>query len=113
LILLISVDWLPPYFSPSSACLILDTRVGRGRLLTPSRVTPNRGRASARTTSFGFVLSRLDGHLLGDGFVDDIVVRVRPRPDGSLVDVRSKSRDGQGDLGANAARIRQLANALR
>jgi uncharacterized protein (DUF1499 family) len=46
-------------------------------------------------------------------FVDDIVVRVRPRPDGSRVDVRSKSRDGQGDLGANAARIRQLADALR
>ena len=46
-------------------------------------------------------------------FVDDIVVRVRPRPDGSVVDVRSKSREGRGDLGANAARIRQLAEALR
>jgi uncharacterized protein (DUF1499 family) len=39
-------------------------------------------------------------------FVDDIVVRVRPLGTGSVVDVRSKSRDGKGDLGANARRIR-------
>lgn len=41
-------------------------------------------------------------------FVDDVVVRVRPHPSGSgsLVDVRSKSREGKGDIGANAARIR-------
>jgi uncharacterized protein (DUF1499 family) len=41
-------------------------------------------------------------------FVDDVVVRVRPAPSGggSIVDVRSKSRDGKGDIGANAARIR-------
>jgi uncharacterized protein (DUF1499 family) len=46
-------------------------------------------------------------------FVDDVVVRVRPAEGGgSLVDVRSKSRDGRGDLGANAARIRAFAEAL-
>ncbi len=45
-------------------------------------------------------------------FVDDVAVRVRAAPAGSLVDVRSKSRDGRGDLGANAARIRALAEAL-
>ena len=45
-------------------------------------------------------------------FVDDIAVRVRPATSGSRVDVRSKSRDGQGDLGANAARIRKLRDAL-
>jgi uncharacterized protein (DUF1499 family) len=39
-------------------------------------------------------------------FQDDIVIRVRPDGDGSRVDMRSKSRDGKGDLGANAARIR-------
>jgi uncharacterized protein (DUF1499 family) len=39
-------------------------------------------------------------------FVDDIVVRVRPESGGARVDVRSKSRVGQGDLGANAKRIR-------
>jgi uncharacterized protein (DUF1499 family) len=43
-------------------------------------------------------------------FVDDVSVRVRTHSEGgSTIDVRSKSRDGRGDLGANAARIRRLA----
>src|SRR5262245_43551106 len=46
LITLISVGWLPPYFHPSVACLILGTRVPFG-LITPPRVTPNRGCVSS------------------------------------------------------------------
>jgi uncharacterized protein (DUF1499 family) len=46
------------------------------------------------------------------GFHDDIVIRIRAEGDGSRVDMRSKSRDGQGDLGANAARIRAYLQAL-
>jgi uncharacterized protein (DUF1499 family) len=47
------------------------------------------------------------------GFQDDIVIRVRPDGDGaSRVDVRSKSRDGQGDIGTNAARIRAFVGRL-
>jgi uncharacterized protein (DUF1499 family) len=47
------------------------------------------------------------------GFQDDIVLRIRPDPaGGSRVDMRSKSRVGQGDLGANAARIRAFETAL-
>ncbi len=45
-------------------------------------------------------------------FVDDVTVRVRPSASGSEIDVRSKSRDGQGDLGANANRIRRFAEAF-
>jgi uncharacterized protein (DUF1499 family) len=45
-------------------------------------------------------------------FVDDIAVRVRPSGSGSVVDVRSKSRLGKGDLGANAAHIRALRSKL-
>ena len=46
-------------------------------------------------------------------FVDDVVVRVRPSEGGgATVDVRSKSRDGRGDLGANAERIRSFQAAL-
>ena len=41
------------------------------------------------------------------GFQDDVAIRVRPDGASSVVDVRSKSRDGKGDLGANAERIRQ------
>lgn len=47
------------------------------------------------------------------GFKDDIVVRVLPQPGGSRVDVRSLSRVGGGDLGANAARIRDYLAAVK
>lgn len=40
------------------------------------------------------------------GFEDDIAIRVRGQDSGSRLDIRSKSRDGRGDIGANAARIR-------
>ncbi len=40
------------------------------------------------------------------GFADDVVVRVRPRGHGSVVDLRSESRLGGSDVGENAARIR-------
>jgi uncharacterized protein (DUF1499 family) len=45
-------------------------------------------------------------------FVDDVTVRVTADGTGSRVDVRSKSRDGRGDLGANAKRIRALFDAI-
>jgi uncharacterized protein (DUF1499 family) len=47
------------------------------------------------------------------GFKDDIVVRVRPDASGgSRVDVRSVSRVGKSDLGANAARVRKYLAKL-
>jgi uncharacterized protein (DUF1499 family) len=45
-------------------------------------------------------------------FKDDIVVRVTPSSGGSRVDVRSKSRIGRSDLGANAKRIRLYTQKL-
>lgn len=48
------------------------------------------------------------------GFRDDFVVRLTDQADGSVrVDVRSKSRVGVSDLGANAARVRQFMNDMR
>lgn len=48
------------------------------------------------------------------GFKDDFVVRLVDQGDGSVrVDVRSKSRVGVSDLGANAARVRQFMKAMR
>lgn len=42
-------------------------------------------------------------------FKDDVVIRVQPRPDGkSAVYVRSSSRVGKGDLGANARHVIDL-----
>ncbi len=46
-------------------------------------------------------------------FVDDVVVRVRPHRRGSRVDVRSKSRDGKSDMGANARRIETILSLIR
>jgi uncharacterized protein (DUF1499 family) len=47
------------------------------------------------------------------GFKDDVVIRIEPAPAGSRVDVRSVSRVGRSDVGANAARIRAYLDRLR
>lgn len=46
------------------------------------------------------------------GFKDDVVIRVRPEGSGSRVDVRSVSRVGVSDLGANAKRVREFLAKL-
>jgi uncharacterized protein (DUF1499 family) len=46
------------------------------------------------------------------GFKDDVVVRVRPNGGGSRIDVRSVSRVGKSDVGANAQRIRRFLALL-
>ena len=45
-------------------------------------------------------------------FKDDVVIRVTPAAGGSRVDVRSVSRIGRSDLGANAKRIRAFVAKL-
>lgn len=47
------------------------------------------------------------------GFKDDVVIRVRSNAEGTLVDLRSVSRVGVSDLGANAERIRDFSEAFR
>lgn len=48
------------------------------------------------------------------GFKDDIVIRVRPSEGGgSVLDIRSISRVGASDLGANAARIKTFLKLMR
>lgn len=47
------------------------------------------------------------------GFKDDVVIRVRPSEGGgSIVDIRSVSRVGASDMGANAARIEAFLAAM-
>ena len=46
------------------------------------------------------------------GFQDDVVIRLRSSGGATLVDVRSKSRIGKGDMGANAARVRAFIKQL-
>jgi len=45
-------------------------------------------------------------------FKDDILIRVVPDGDGSRIDVRSISRVGLSDLGANSKRLRDLLNEI-
>ncbi len=58
------------------------------------------GRIEATDTTFWF------------GFKDDIVVRITATGKGSQIDVRSLSRVGRSDIGANAKRIRKYLNEL-
>lgn len=46
------------------------------------------------------------------GFKDDVVVRARESNGKTIVDVRSVSRVGQSDIGANAARIERFLGAF-
>ena len=46
------------------------------------------------------------------GFVDDVVIRIRPNDAGSRLDIRSVSRVGTGDRGLNAQRIRKFIRAV-
>jgi uncharacterized protein (DUF1499 family) len=47
------------------------------------------------------------------GFTDDIVIRVRAEGTGARIDMRSVSRVGRSDLGANARRMRPYLATLR
>ena len=46
------------------------------------------------------------------GFKDDVVIRIGSEGAMTLIDVRSKSRIGQGDMGVNASRIRAFRGNL-
>jgi len=46
------------------------------------------------------------------GFKDDIVIRITPDDKGARVDIRSLSRVGKSDVGANAKRIRAFLKRL-
>lgn len=47
------------------------------------------------------------------GFKDEVVVRIAATDEGSIIDIRSRSRIGRIDRGANAKRIRRYLNALK
>ena len=61
---------------------------------------PDRGLIEAVDTTFWF------------GFKDDVALRVRAYPQGSVVDVRSVSRVGLTDLGVNAARVKEILRRM-
>ena len=68
--------------------------------LEVANVDPNAGLVEATATTAWF------------GFKDDVVVRVVAEGSGSAIDVRSVSRVGRSDIGANAARIEVFLTAF-
>jgi uncharacterized protein (DUF1499 family) len=46
-------------------------------------------------------------------FLDDFVIQVRASGEGSLIEMRSRSREGKGDLGVNAQRIKEFFATLQ
>lgn len=89
-----------------------------------TQMTPDQAlqRAAATVTQLGWELvskdqtsgtiEAVDTTLLW-GFKDDIVIRIQATDAGSRIDLRSVSRVGLSDLGANAARIRKFIEAFR
>jgi uncharacterized protein (DUF1499 family) len=86
---------------PPAAALARAERAARGLGWEVVAVDSADGRIEATTRTRWF------------GFHDDVVVRVTPEGAGSRVDVRSVSRVGKGDVGANAQRVRAFVDRLR
>ena len=61
---------------------------------------PEEGRIEATDTTFWF------------RFKDDIVIRIKPTAGGTVIDARSLSRVGLGDVGTNAKRLRAFFATL-
>ena len=68
--------------------------IARGMGWDIAAADPGEGRIEATATTLWF------------GFKDDIVIRVRPDASGTHLDIRSASRVGKSDVGANSRRIR-------
>jgi hypothetical protein len=95
--LLVSV---PPLEAYDAALAVITKRKWRIVDLRPPQTGRREGRieAVARTPIMGFR--------------DDIVLRVRAAEDGARIDMRSASRYGQHDFGANASRLRSLSSDI-
>lgn len=66
---------------------------------------------AARGREAGLIEATATTALLG--FNDDVAIRIRPDDKGSRIDMRSRSRIGRHDLGANANRIRAFLDTIK
>ena len=94
--------------------------IGPLKLNVPVQVAFNRALDAAQAMGWDIVgddaaAGRIEATAttLWFGFKDDIVIRVTSDGAGTRVDVRSKSRVGESDVGANARRIRDYLANLR
>ena len=94
--------WLETYRTEQAGQEVFDkaVQVVQDMGLELVKADADAGLVEATATTFWF------------GFKDDVAIRIRPDGTGSAVDVRSISRVGVGDLGANANRIREILERL-
>ena len=91
--------------SPSELAALIESQVKKSGwdLITPAPAEPNSGEAfqiEATATSGWF------------GFKDDVAIRVQPVEGALKVDMRSTSRVGLSDIGANSKRIAAFMGEL-
>src|SRR5471030_1135203 len=87
---------VPPKTAYDLALAIITKR--KWRVIDPKPPTPARRDGTIEAVAQTLIM----------GFRDDVIVRISPLAQGSRVDVRSASRVGQHDFGANASRVRAL-----
>lgn len=122
---------LPAYKAPSFAALAAKTLGQVGHEAYPAvrslalPTSPDRvaaaAEAEAKAQGWTLTTSNPGGGIIEAtaetfwfGFKDDVAIRVRPGASGgSVVDVRSTSRVGLSDIGANAARIEAFLASLK
>jgi uncharacterized protein (DUF1499 family) len=95
---------IAPLSLPLAPAKAFDLALATARSMPGWKLTasdPATGRIEASQASFLF------------GFVDDVVIRVTALGQGSRIDIRSVSRQGKGDLGVNAERVRAYLAALK
>jgi len=85
---------------PTDEVFVAAEKVARDLGWEIIRADPDSGQIEATATTYWF------------RFKDDVVIRLTPRGNESYVDIRSKSRIGQGDMGANAGRIKDFLTML-
>ena len=131
----------PPAFThagtlPELAVRDLTFPVGNGKIIEkyypeltsvhfdePALQVHQRAKAIASSKLFGWIITRENENYSGFEAIaitrlfrwnDDVIVRIRPDGEKAcVVDVRSRSREGKSDLGANARRIRRFISALQ
>ncbi|MGA1343309.1 MAG: DUF1499 domain-containing protein [Hyphomonas sp.] len=95
-----------PMIAPLSAPVTVDAAYAAALAAVEARgwtvvtASPDAGIIEATETSFWF------------GFRDDVMIRIRGEEERAIIDVRSTSRVGLSDLGANAKRIRDLLDEI-
>ena len=96
-------DIQPLRFSETTPAAVIAAAmaVAQNMGFDPIQSAAEDGRLEATDTTFWY------------GYKDDLIVRALASGSDVIVDLRSKSRIGQSDLGKNAARIREFSAALQ